>query len=289
MKPFDLAGAALAAERPDEIHADIEFARDPVGATYVRRQRVGYPFHLGRALTSPGDPAGMPTLYLQSCAGGMFEGDDLRLRIEAGEGSSAHVTSGASTIVHSMEQEAAIQRLEIDARERAFLEYLPDPAILFPRARLDNRVRITVYSGATVIAGDSLLLHDPKGGKGVFDWLRSETRIEDAAGRLLVCDRFRIEGSELARGLAGVAGTSAAQGSLFVVTGAKPAAELVAAMREALLMPGVYAGAALLPNRAGAWARILATDAAALRTAMFNAWSAARNILTGAMPVQRRK
>jgi len=289
VKPFDLAGAALAAERPDAIHADIEFARDPVGATYVRRQRVGYPFHLGRALTSPGDPAGMPTLYLQSCAGGMFEGDDLRLRIEAGERSSAHVTSGASTIVHSMELEPAVQRLEIHAREGAFLEYLPDPSILFPRARLDNRVRITVHPGSTVIAGDSLLLHDPKGGNGVFDWLRSETRIEEASGRLLVCDRFRIEGSELARGLAGVAGTSAAQGSLFVVTGAKPAADLVAAMREALLLPDVYAGAALLPNRAGAWARILATDAAALKTAMFNAWSATRKLLTGAMPVQRRK
>jgi hypothetical protein len=60
-------------------------------------------------------------------------------------------------------------------------------------------------------------------------------------------------------------------------------------MRDALLLPGVYAGAALLPNRAGAWARILATDAAALKAAMFNAWSAVRRLLTGSMPVQRRK
>ncbi len=289
MKPFDLGGMALAAERPDGIHADIEFARDPGGATYVRRQRVGYPFHLGRALASPGDPAGMPTLYLQSCAGGLFEGDDLRLRIEAGEGTAAHVTSGASTIVHSMEREPAVQRLEIHAREGAFLEYLPDPTILFPHARLDNRVQIAVHPGATVIAGDSLLLHDPKGGGGVFDRLRCETRIGDPAGRLLACDRFQIEGAQLARGLPGVAGTSAAQGSLFVMTAAKPAAGLVDAMREALHLPGVYAGAALLPNRTGAWARILATDAAALKAAMFNAWSAARQLLTGAMPVQRRK
>jgi urease accessory protein len=289
VKPFDLAGAALAAERPDGIHADIELARDPGGATYVHRQRVGYPFHLGRALASPGDPAGMPTLYLQSCAGGMFDGDDLRLSIEAGEDSAAHVTTGAATIVHGMEREPAAQRLGIEAREGAFLEYLPDPTILFPRARLDNRVRLTVHPGATVIAGDSLLLHDPKGGDGVFEWLRSETRIQDPAGTLLACDRFHIEGAQLARGLAGVAGTSAAQGSLFVVTAAKPAPELVSAMREALLLPGIYAGAALLPNRAGAWARILATDAAALRAAMFNAWSAARRLLTGAMPVQRRK
>lgn len=289
MKPFDLGGAALAAEQPGGFHADIVLARDPAGATYVQRQRVGYPFHLGRSLKSPGDPAGMPTLYLQSCAGGMFEGDDLRLRLEAGEGSAAHVTSGASTIVHSMEQESAVQYLEIRTREDSFLEYLPDPNILFPRSRLDNRVKLITHPGSTAIVGDTLLLHDPKGGDGVFDWLRSETRIEDPSGKLMACDRFRIEGAQLARGLAGVAGTSAAQGSLFVVTATKPASELVTAMREALVLPGVYAGAALLPHRAGAWARILATDATALKAAMFQAWAAARHILTGSLPVQRRK
>jgi urease accessory protein len=231
----------------------------------------------------------MPTLYLQSCSGGIFEGDDLRLRIEAGEGAAAHVTSGAFTIVHGMEEESAMQRLEIQAREGSFLEYLPDPAILFPRARLDSRVRVRVHPESSVILCDSVLLHDPKGGDGVFDWLRSETRFEDPSGKLLVCDRFRVDGSQLARRLAGVAGASTAQGTLFIVTGAKPATEIVAAMREALVLPGVYAGAALLPNRSGAWARILANDAAALKTAMFNAWSAARNLLTGAMPVQRRK
>ena len=245
-------------------------------------------------LIDSGDPAGMPTLYLQSCAGGMFEGDDLRLRVEAGEGSSAHVTSGASTIVHSMEQEPAVQYLEIRAREDSFLEYLPDPNILFWRSRLHNRVKLIAHPGATAIIGDTLLLHDPKGGDAVFDWLRSETRIEDPSGKLPACDRFHIEGAQLARGLAGVAGTSAAQGSLFVVTSTKPAADLVAAglvtaMRDALVLPEVYAGAALLSNRAGAWARILAKDATALKAGMFQAWAVARNLLTGAMPVQRWK
>jgi urease accessory protein len=289
VKPFDLAGAALAAEQSEEIHADIGFARDSGGTTYVRHQRVGYPFHLGRALRSPGDPAGMATLYLQSCSGGIFEGEDLSLRIESGEGAAAHVTTAASTIVHSMERIPARQCMEIHAHEGSFLEYLPDPTILFPCARLDSRVQMRVHPGSSTIVGEALLLHDPKGSNGVFDWLRSETRVEDPSGKLLACDRFRIEGSQLTRGLAGIAGASTAQGSLFVVTGAKPAAELVAAMRAALLVPGVYAGAALLPNRCGAWARILANDAAALKAAMFNAWSAARNLLTGTMPVRRRK
>lgn len=285
--PFDLAG--VPAQAGSDVQASIELARDPAGRTYVSRQRVGYPFHLGRSLTSPGDPAGMPTLYLQSCAGGMFDGDDLRLRIVAGEHAAAHVTTGASTIVHSTDTSPACQAVALEAASGSYLEYLPDPAILFPRARLDSRVTMRLQPGATAILGDSLLLHDPRGGDGVFGWAKSETRIEDASGRLLVCDRFLVEGAAMARGLPGITGNFAAQGSLFVATTLEPAVELVVAMRRALVQPGVYGGAGLLPNQTGAWARILAADAAGLRAAMFAVWAAARELLTGSPPNPRRK
>jgi urease accessory protein len=289
VNPLDADPAALAPPRPQTAQAELEFACDANGATYVHRQRVGYPFHVGRSLKMPGDPPGMPTVYLQSCSGGIFEGDDLRLRIAAGEGAAAHVATAASTVVHSMASQAASQQVELHAQAGSFLEYLPDPVILFPRAKLTSGVRVSVHPGATVILCDSVLLHDPKGGDDRFDWLQSETVIEDAAGKLLARDRFRIEGIQLARGLAGISGSWKAQGSLFVVTSAKPPAELVAAMRAALASAGVYAGAAILPNQSGAWARILATDAAVLKAALFCAWTAVRQTLTGAAPMPRRK
>ena len=289
MNPLDADPAALAPPRPQTAQAELEFACDTNGATYVHRQRVGYPFHVGRSLKMPGDPPGMPTVYLQSCSGGIFEGDNLRLRIAAGEGAAAHVATAASTVVHSMVLQAASQQVELHAQAGSFLEYLPDPVILFPRAKLTSGVRVSVHPGATVILGESVLLHDPKGGDDRFDWLQSETVIEDAAGKLLARDRFRIEGVQLARGLAGITGSWKAQGSLFVVTSAKPPAELVAAMRATLASAGVYAGATILPNQSGAWSRILASDAAALKTALFSVWTAVRQTLTGAAPMPRRK
>ena len=288
MNPLDADPVALAPP-PQAAQAELEFACDANGATYVHRQRVGYPFHVGRSLKMPGDPPGMATVYLQSCSGGIFEGDTLRLRIAAGEGAAAHVATAASTVVHSMESRAASQQVELHAQAGSFLEYLPDPVILFPHAKLTSGVRVRMHPGATVILGDSVLLHDPKGGGDQFDWLQSDTVIEDAAGKLLARDRFRIEGLQLARGLAGITGNWKAQGSLFVVTAAKPPAELVAAIRTALAPAGVYAGATILPNQSGAWTRILATDAAALKAALFSAWTAIRQILTGAAPMPRRK
>jgi len=289
VNPLDADPAALAPPPSNSVQAELEFACDANGATYVHRQRVGYPFHVGRSLRMPEDPPGMPTIYLQSCSGGIFEGDDLRLRIAAGEGTAAHVATAASTVVHSMECQAASQQVELHARAASFVEYLPDPVILFPRAKLTSGMRVCVHPGATAIFGDAALLHDPMGGDAPFDWLQSETVIEDATGKLLARDCFRIEGSELARGLIGITGRWKAHGSLFVVTCAKPPAELVAAMRMALLTAGVYAGAALLPNQSGAWSRILATDAAALKAALFSTWAAIRQILTGTTPMPRRK
>ena len=289
MNPLDADPATLAPPRPQTVQAELEFACDANGATYVHHQRVGYPFHVGRSLKMPGDPPGMPTLYLQSCSGGIFEGDDLRVRITANEGSAAHVATAASTVVHSMQSRAASQQVELHAHSGSFLEYLPDPVILFPAAKLKNGLRVRVQRDATVIFGDSVLLHDPKGADDHFDWLQSDTLIEDEAGKLLARDRLRIGGMQLTLGLAGINGNWKAQGSLFAVTSVKTPSELVAAMRAAPIPPGVYAGVTILPNQSGAWTRILATDAAALKATLFSAWAAVRQTLTGAAPMPRRK
>ena len=289
MNPRDAHPAALAPPPSQSAQADLGFARDADGATYVSRQRVGYPFHVGKALKMPGDPVGMPTVFLQSCSGGVFEGDDLRLQVVAHEGSRAHVSTAASTVVHSMEAHAATQKVEMQVHAGAYLEYLPDPLILFPRAKLANGVDVRVHPGGTAIFSDAILLHDPKGGEGRFDWMASDTAIRDGGGRLLARDRFRIGGAQLAQSRPGVAGHWKAQATLFVVTDAIPSADIVAAMRTALAIEGVYAGAAALPNQSGAWTRMLAIDAAALKVGMFATWSAARRQLTGSAPGPRRK
>jgi hypothetical protein len=51
----------------------------------------------------------------------------------------------------------------------------------------------------------------------------------------------------------------------------------------------VYVGASDLPNGCGAWLRVMAADAIALRTTLVAAWQAARQTLTGQIPAPRRK
>jgi urease accessory protein len=141
-----------------------------------------------------------------------------------------------------------------------------------------------------VIVGETLIFHDPKGEHGAFEFLESATVVRDRAGDLLVCDRFKCSGSDLARALPGINGAYATQATLFALTMARPANALVDALRQALSrIEGVYAAASALPNSTGAWVRVLAHDAIGARAALHAAWAAVRTEITGLAPAPRRK
>lgn len=270
--------------------AYIQFVQRPDGATGVGRQWVGYPFHLGRPLQFAGDPEGMSSLYLQSCSGGIFEGDNLGLHFVAHSGAQAHLTSAASTIIHSMKNgEPARHRVEIEAEAGALLEYLPDPVIMFPKANLRSEVEVHLQPGAQVLLGESLILHDPDSHGLAFDTYSSDTVIRNDTGRLLVRDRFQVHGKTLQQHRPGINGRYLAQGSFFALSLSDSPA-LVRALRTALTpIEGVYAAASALPNNAGAWMRVLADDAIGLRKAMHAAWAAMRLEFTGLAPASKRK
>ena len=278
------------AGRTQSPQLDLGLTADSRGHTYVSRQRVAYPFHLGRSLFAPDDPPGMPTLYIQSCSGGIFEHDRLAWRIVAGEGAKAHLTSAASTIVHSMPVGQAVHEVVIEARAGSLIEYLPDPVILFRAARLTTRLVLRVHPQATVIASDCLVPHDPFGTGAQFDWLHAELTVEDLDGALIARDRYRLTGASLSAATPGVTGAFACQGGCVVLAPGSQLPALIAALRAALPAGDeVYAGVSRLPQERGAWVRVLARDAAALREALRRAWYAARSVLVGAEPSPRRK
>ena len=280
-----IAGAVTRA--PGSI--ELVFARAPGGVSYVVQQYAGYPFHVCRTHRFAGDPAGMVTLYIQSCAGGIFEHDRLHQAVAVETGAKAHVTSQASTIVHGMDSGNAVQEIRLVAEAGAFLEFLPDPLILFPQARLKTRLVLRAHPEATIIA-DSFLMHDPTASGRVFDWLANEIGVEAPTGETVALDRSIARGATMAAGLPGIGGRFRAHGSLVILHRSGGMAQLLDALRGALADGGgLYAGVSTLPGGAGAWVRLLAEDGVALRAGLEAAWSAARLALTGAAPSRRRK
>lgn len=269
---------------------ELTFAREPGGDSYVSRQFASYPFHVCRPHRFAGDPAGMATLYVQSCAGGIFEDDRLLQSVTVAAGARAHVTTQASTIVHGMGSGEADQETRLVAEAGAFLEFLPDPLILFPHARLKTRLVMRAHPEATIVACDSFLMHDPAARGRVFDWLAGEIVVEALSGETVVLGRTTVRGEVMAAGLTGISGRFRSHGSLMILDRSGRTAQLVEALRGALAdAHGLYGGASTLPGGAGAWLQLLAEDGAALRDGLRSAWATLRTLLTGRAPQNRRK
>lgn len=267
------------------------FASDPGGKSYLARQYASYPFHLCRAQYLDPDLPEMASLYVQTSAGGIYAGDRLNVEIRTGSGARAHITTQASSIAYRMPDGEARQRIHLSGGPDSLLEYLPDPTILFPEARLRSAVTLEPAPGALIVAGDSFLPHDPAGAGRPFGFCAGETRIIDPDGRLLSLDRFHIEGAAWASGTAGLSGERRMQGTLVAAGDAAAPETLLDALREGLAKapPAVYAAASSLPNRCGAWARLLAADGAELGETMTQLWTALRVRVTGHPPGPRRK
>lgn len=269
---------------------DLEFHSDPDGRTYLHRQFANHPFHICRAQYHDSDRPGLATLYLQSCSGGLYEDDRLDIRLVAGEGAEAHVSTQSATVVHSMPRGSAEQRAAIESRTASYIEYLPDPQILFPGSRCRSSIDVKLAPGAVALVSDAFLAHDPAGAGATFSAYMSRISISDSSGALLSVDRLEIEGGRFQVSQPGTFGQYGAQGSM-VIASADVLPQSLAIELGGLSFPTAdsVSGVSLLPKSAGMIVRVLARDGAALKQAMHLVWCAARVAIKGAPPHERRK
>jgi urease accessory protein len=269
---------------------ELAFAADADQRTYLQRQYASYPFHVCRVHYHDKDHPGLATLYVQSCSGGVYEDDRLDLTLATAQGAEAHVSTQAATVVHSMPSGSASQRVRVQCEGGSYLEYLPDPQILFPGSRFRSELAVRLGGGAVALVSDSFLSHDPAGRDEMFSAYFSEIVIEDETGKALAIDRLKVDGQAFRDSCPGISGRFAAQGTM-IVAGLDLASRAVAGELHKIRLDRDVAaiGSSHLPNSAGILVRVLAADGAALKRALHQAWCAVRLALKGSLPVERRK
>jgi urease accessory protein len=257
---------------------------------FLERQYAAYPFHVCKVLYEDPELPGMGTLYMQSSAGGIYEHDRHAIDIVTRAGAKAHVTSQASTIVHSMRDAEARLDLTIQAAPGSLLEVLPDPQILFPDSAFVGRTEVLVASDAVVVLAESFLTHDPAGKGGKPLRYRSEIVVKDEGGRILAIDRMTLSKQTFATPAPGVMGAFMAYGTILVLAPGRREALMPDAASLASFDGGsALIGTSTLPQGAGQLFRILAADGAELKRASLKCWALARMAVTGHAPRARRK
>jgi urease accessory protein len=257
------------------------------GRTILRRQHVGYPFHITRAFQLDRTRPDLATLYLQSTSGGLYAADRLALEVTVGAGAALHLTTQASTVVHDGRGEGSLMRHSLTVQDRAFCAVISDPYILFPGADLHISTIATVAADAVLIMAEGFAVHDPHRRGGMFARFAAETCIMRPDGEQVVVDRGSICGDDLSGNCDALGGMSAACAVLMIAPPDRLAdiAEIEAAADRC----GCLAGVTAASNGAGLAMRLLAPDGGTLVRGIEAAFHMASRAALGVELAPRRK
>ncbi len=257
------------------------------GRTILRRQHVGYPFHITRAFQLDRMRPDLATLYLQSTSGGLYAADRLALEVTVGAGAALNLTTPASTVVHDGREEGSLMRHVVTVRDKAFCAIISDPYILFPGADLHIATTATVADDGILIVAEGFAVHDPHRRGGTFARFSAETEIMRPDGRRLVIDRGGICGNDLSGNCDALGGMRAACSVLVIAPPDRLAG--IAEIEAAADRCGCLAGVSAAPNGAGLAMRLLAPDGGTLVRGIAAAFHVASRAALGVELAPRRK
>jgi urease accessory protein len=134
------------------------------GAGAVELRRVGDSTAVVRRLArsplkllTPRGPGAAAHVVTSTYGGGLLPGDDIRLDVDAGEGTRVVLGTQASTKVYRGESGAgARQSLRAVVRAGAMLAVVPDPVTCFAGARYEQRQRFELEENAALVLVDWL-------------------------------------------------------------------------------------------------------------------------------------
>jgi urease accessory protein len=282
MRSLPLSSSAFDSGRRAEAHLAADLAG---GRTMLRRQHVGYPFHVTRGFYLDAARPDLLTLYLQSASGGLYAGDRLKLDVAVAANAAFHLTTQASTVVHHGRESGALQRQSITVGPGAFCAIASDPYVLFPGADLCLDTIATVAEDAVLFMADGFAVHDPRQTGRPFASFSSRQRILRPDGRVLLLDRGSIRGDEVGDG---VLGDVAAVATVVLIA---PPGKLpdVGTFGQIVDGCGCLSGASPAPNQAGLVMRILAPDGGTLARGLEAAFHVAGRAALGSDLARRRK
>jgi urease accessory protein len=283
MSSFASDDVSLDLPRPQ---LDLCFARRG-SVTVLDRRRFRWPFVLTRTFALDAQPRHMLTVIVQTGAGALHGGDRLAQHIVVEEGAAAHVTTpGASCVYRAGPGLESRDHVTLNVARDGYLEYLPEPRILFPDAALEQSLEIECSPGGVALVSDAFTVHDPTGcGRG-FRRLRSSTILR-CLGELALTERSDIDdlGMGSATGFTAFASLMlAAPGRLGDCTALAEELTRTFASTESL-----YGAASLLPGDVGVGVRLAARELRDVRDGTAAVWRATRCAFYGTPPESRRK
>lgn len=268
--------------RSDSAAAPVRGRAEIVFATRGEETRLASLFqHDPLRVLFPSPPPGdLLTAALVTTSGGLVGGDELTIRVAAGAGARAQVSSQAAEKIYRSAGDDCRIDMTLDAGPESWLEWLPQETIVFDGARFRRRTVIDAAPGARVLAGEILVFGRTAMGETLRSGLVRDAWEVRRDERLVWADALHLDG-DLAGPLVHPAGLDSATATATAVYVGDDGPGLLEPVRDLLddCDAGVRAAASVINDILVV--RWIAAEALALRRAFGGFWAAFRQRAAG--------
>lgn len=268
-------------------HLDLAFVRR-WDRTILDRRVFRWPFVVMRPFRLDRSPAHMATIIVQSSSGALQKNDRLRQIVHVGPHAAAHVTTQGAAPVHRGGSGApSSESVAIAIEDGGYLEYLPEPRLLFPDADFEQSTELNCAATGAILFCDAFTLKEPDSRRGDFRRLQSTITLRLGDDRPVAIERTDVRGLG-----ARTDGVRAFATMILAAPGrAEAGQDLAAALNRDLAgAHNLYAAASPLPGvSTGIGIRLASRDLRAMRLGIAAVWSSIRRALFGELPPTRRK
>jgi urease accessory protein len=262
---------------------DLSFVRRG-GRTVIDRRLFAWPFVLTRSFHTDAIRPDVLSVILQTGSGAVHGEDRLTQRFTLAKGAAVSITTQGATSVHRAEPGThAIEQVLLHVAAGAWLDYRPEPRILFPDAALCQVLELECAADASALVTDAFTMHDPDGQGRLFRELDSTLIVRRQGQEPLLIDRMHLRDPVTAL----FKGRRAFGSAVLMLqqTHDHPAIRL--RLADALArVDQLYAAASLLPEGAGIGVRLVAPEVCQLRAGFDAIAALVREIDLGARAVQ---
>lgn len=172
---------------------ELGFELDSRGTTVLRHLHREVPLVVQQALYFDEELPELPCVYTLSSGGPTVEGDRHSVSVELGPGAMAHISSGAATLIASMEEGEAQMRQSIVLDEGAYLEWLPRPLIPGSRSRYTSSTELVVAPSATLFYSEVVACgREHSGERFFYNSLELSTVLCRPSGEVVLREALRL-------------------------------------------------------------------------------------------------
>lgn len=265
----------------------MRFERDGAGRSILREMYRRAPVIVQQALYFDEQLPQLPCVYILSAGGPVVEGDEYDYEIALGEGSCAHISTGAATKVAQMRGGGASLRQSFSLAEGSYMEYLPELTIPCSGASYEVECRAVVASSAVLFYSDIFMcgrLHS--GERYRYQRLDLSTRILRPDGELIFCERQVVEPAYSDVDNLAVMGGMELFASVVIIAPADVSSALYDSITPKM-EPNLSLGVHLLPSGAGIVCRIAGRESGVVKHQVRELCSLLRQRLYGVgMPAE---